>query len=278
MSVTLSVLCENSVARPGRLIGEHGFACLIEAGGQSWLFDTGQGLGLLPNAGEMKKNLRTVAGVILSHGHYDHSGGLFPLLNSFQGQELPVYAHPDIFTSRFWRSNYEQRDIGMPVERSALEASGGVFRLSSEPSWLDESLCLSGEVPRVTSFETGDPHLVVRCDGEYVPDPLRDDQSLAITTERGLIILLGCAHAGVINILEHFIRLTGEDRILALVGGTHLGPLSDDQYHATLKALRPYHIGKIGVSHCTGLSRSVHLFAEYPGHCFFAAVGSVMTF
>lgn len=274
----LTILCENSVAKPGRLIGEHGFACLIETRYGSYLFDTGQGLGLLHNAQELGKDLTNLKGIVLSHGHYDHTGGLFDLLSHLR-RPIDIYAHPDLFSRRFWRSEFELRAIDLPFTRQQLKELGGQFRLSKEATRLSEVLVLSGEIPRKNDFETSDPHLVViDRDGAYTPDPLLDDLSMAIRTKKGLVILLGCAHAGVINIIEHLIELTGEDRLHAVIGGTHLGPAPEAQYHATVEALKRYQIDKIATSHCTGLGRASQLAREFPGHFLFASSGAVFEF
>ena len=278
MTTRITILCENSVARPGGLIAEHGFAALIETPQASILFDTGQGFGLLNNAREIGRNLSAISSVVLSHGHLDHSGGLPVLLNHLQ-RPLAVVAHPDLFSDRYRRSNFELRPIGMVAQRAELEGQGASFFLDCDYQQLSENLYSSGEVPRQTGFEKGDPHLVIP-DGKggFCPDPLRDDLSLALTTDKGLVILLGCAHAGVINIIEHFREKSGEERICALIGGTHLGPASEEQFQATLAALKRYRIGKIGLSHCTGLNRGAQLFQEFSGRSFFAAAGTVLEF
>lgn len=278
MTARITILCENSVSRPGQLIGEHGFAALIETPQQSILFDTGQGHGLINNAREIGRNLQGISSLVLSHGHNDHTGGL-PLLLDHLQRPLKIVAHPDIFTERYWRSDFELRSIGMTAQRSELETRGASFSLEKNFLQLDEALFCSGEVPRQTSFEKGDPHLVIADGaGGYVQDQLRDDFSLALTTGRGLVILLGCAHAGVVNIIEYFREKTGEERIHSLIGGTHLGPAPEEQFQATLAALKNYQIGKIGLSHCTGLNRSAQLHNEFPGRCFFAAAGTVLDY
>lgn len=278
MTTRITILCENSVARPGGLIAEHGFAALIETPSSTVLFDTGQGFGLLHNAQEMNLDLQKISSVVLSHGHTDHSGGLSVLLNHLQ-RPLAVVAHPDLFSDRYWRSNFELRSIGMAVPRAELEGQGASFSLGCDYQQLTENLYCSGEVPRRTDFEKGDPHLVIPDgNGGYALDPLRDDLSLALTTDKGLVILLGCAHAGVINIIEHFREKSGEERICALIGGTHLGPASEEEFQTTLAALKRYRIGKIGLSHCTGLNRGAQLFQEFAGRSFFAAAGTVLEF
>ena len=278
MTTRITILCENSVARPGGLIAEHGFAALIETPTSSVLFDTGQGFGLINNTQEIGRDLQKISSVVLSHGHADHSGGLPALLAQLQ-RPLTVVAHPDIFNERYWRSNFELRPIGMKAQRAELEGQGASFSLGCDYQQLTENLYCSGEVPRRTGFEKGDPHLVVP-DGHsgYALDPLRDDLSLALTTDKGLVILLGCAHAGVINIIDHFKEQSGDERICALIGGTHLGPASEEQFQATLVALKRYRIGKIGLSHCTGLNRGAQLYQEFSGRSFFAAAGTVLEF
>jgi 7,8-dihydropterin-6-yl-methyl-4-(beta-D-ribofuranosyl)aminobenzene 5'-phosphate synthase len=274
----ITILCENSVSRPGGLIAEHGFAALLETPTDAILFDTGQGFGLLNNAQEIGRNLQEITSVVLSHGHSDHSGGLPALLAHLQ-RPLTVVAHPDIFSERYWRSDFELRPIGMVAQRAELEGQGASFSLGCDYQQLTDNLYCSGEVPRRTDFEKGDPHLVIQDgNGGYCPDPLRDDLSLALTTEKGLVILLGCAHAGVINIIEHFREQSGEERICALIGGTHLGPASEEQFQATLTRLKRYRIGKLGLSHCTGLNRGAQLFQEFSGRSFFAAAGTVLEF
>lgn len=276
MTTRITILCENSVSRPGELIGEHGFAALVETPQSSHLFDTGQGFGLLNNARETDRNLSLLSSVILSHGHADHTGGLPVLLEHLQ-RPITVMAHPDIFSERYWRSDFEVRPIGITRQRSELEACGACFSLGHGFMQISESLYCSGEVPRRTSFESGDPHLVIPDGvGGYRQDPLRDDLSLALRTERGLVILLGCAHAGIINIIEHFRELIGEERIFALIGGTHLGPATEEQFQETVTALKRYRIGRIGLSHCTGLNRAAQLHHEFAGRCFFAAAGTVI--
>ena len=278
MTTRITILCENSVARPGGLIAEHGFAALIETPRDVILFDTGQGFGLINNAQEIGRNLSAISTVVLSHGHSDHTGGLPSLLEHLQ-RPLQVVAHPDVFTERYWRSNFELRPIGIVAQRAELEGKGARFSLGCDYQQLSENLYCCGEVPRQTDFEKGDPHLViVDGHGGFSPDPLRDDLSLALTTEKGLVILLGCAHAGVINIIEHFREKSGDERICALIGGTHLGPASEEQFQATLTKLKSYRLGKIGLSHCTGLNRGAQMFQEFSGRSFYAAAGTVLEF
>jgi len=276
MTVTLTVLCENTVGRPSRAIGEHGFSCLIETPEGNYLFDTGQGLGLRHNAEILGKKLSSIRGIVLSHGHIDHTGGLVKALGEVGN--VDIFAHPEIFRRRYWVGMHERRSIGIPFLRERLEELGARFVLERDFVRLTPRIWLTGEVPRTTSFERRDPHLMAREEGggPLVPDLFSDDLSLVIDSPRGLVVVLGCAHAGLINILRHVVEKTGRRDIHAVIGGTHLGPAGDEQFTATLAALKTFGVEKIGVSHCTGQGRAAQLQAEFPGRFFFASVGAVL--
>ena len=277
MSVRMTVLCENSVGRPNGTIGEHGFACLVETASGTLLFDTGTGSGILHNAGVLGRNMASVRTVVLSHGHYDHTGGLNDVLS--RTGPVDVIAHPGIFAERYWVGEHEQRAIGIPFTRSRLETLGARFHLRSQYGEVAPGVQFSGEIPRITPFETGDPHLMAAgSDGVLVPDSLPDDASLVIETAKGLVLLAGCAHAGLVNILQMVRKQTGCTHLHAVLGGTHLAPASDEQFAGTVRALRVFGVERIGVSHCTGLPRAAQLHAEFGGRFFFASVGTTLEF
>ena len=274
MSITLTVLCENSVERvsPAGLLGEHGFACHLQTDQGDYLFDTGSGLGLLHNSKRLGLDLSQLRGIILSHGHLDHTGGLQSLLE-ITGP-LPIYAHPDIFNQRYSNNGGELRSIGIPWQAAELAKSGGEFHLSTAPQRITPQVTASGEIPRI-EVTSGDANLLVRNEtGQTEADPLADDQSLFIHSEQGLVILLGCAHAGLLNIIEHAIQVTGQNKIQLLLGGTHLKFFSAQQQAAILDRLAEYHIERIGVSHCTGLLAAQKLAERFGERFFFATVGT----
>ena len=155
MKFRITILCENSVGPISGTLGEHGFSALIEPSqGEPLLFDTGQGLTLLHNAQRMDKDLSAVGNVVLSHGHYDHCGGLLPLLTEYGPKQ--IHAHPGIFTPRFrLKDTGECYPIGITHSRDQLEAAGGTFELSKEFREIAPGMSLTGEVPRVTAFEAG---------------------------------------------------------------------------------------------------------------------------
>ncbi len=276
MAACLTILCENTVGRPNGTIGEHGFSCLVETPGGKLLFDTGSGAGIANNCRVLERNLADLRGIVLSHGHYDHAGGLGEVL-AMTGP-VDVFAHPAIFGERYWVGEHERRAIGLPFQRRQLEELGARFELRREFCELLPGVHFTGEIPRVTPFETGDLHLMAP-DGEgLIPDPLLDDASLVIETDKGLVLLLGCAHAGVVNILRHVCERTGRDRIHAVLGGTHLAPASDTQFSGTVRALQEFGVDRIGVGHCTGLPRAAQLHGEFGGRLSFVSVGTVLEF
>ena len=272
MKARITVLCENSVGPLSGTIGEHGFSALIEQEGAApLLFDTGQGLTLLNNARRMNKDLSLVKQVVISHGHYDHAGGLRPLLEEC-GPKL-VFGHTEIFKPRFRvKDTAECYPIGIPASREELEAVGASFDLSNEFRKIAPGIYLTGQVPRVTDFEIGDQGLYCDCSG-HEADNTPDDQSLLLETEKGLVLLLGCCHSGLINTLEHVANKTGSRDVYAVIGGTHLGFCAQEQLTSTVAALRGMGIKKLAASHCTGFAASARLLREFPKEFQVAMVG-----
>lgn len=276
MHTRITILCENTVGVPFGVIGEHGFACFVETDHGHYLFDTGQGQGLVANARILGKDLRSVAAVMVSHGHYDHTGGL-PALLQARGP-VDVHGHPEIFVERFWVGPGVRRFIGIPFRRVFLESLGARFRLGTELTEIGPGVFLTGEIPRLNAFETGDPHMeAIRPDGARVqPDPLKDDLSLILDTPKGLVLVLGCAHAGMINIMDYALKHMQRDRIYAVIGGTHLGFSSEAQFGETLAVIERYGIERLGVSHCTGAGPAARLHARLGERFFFGQVGAVL--
>jgi 7,8-dihydropterin-6-yl-methyl-4-(beta-D-ribofuranosyl)aminobenzene 5'-phosphate synthase len=271
MTYRITILCDNIVGPLTGTLGEHGLAALVEWDGGSLLFDTGQGETLFHNARRMNRDLHRVTQVALSHGHCDHSGGLLPLLRNCGGKE--IYAHPAVFSRRYRvKDTGESMPIGIPYEEHLLRGAGGRFSLSAQFREISQGIFLSGEVPRRTSFEPGDAGLFCD-DAGYSADLVPDDQSLFIMGRRGLVLLLGCCHAGVVNTIEHARERSGVEEVYALIGGTHLGFSDFHRLDQTVRALRGYRLQKICAGHCTGFASSARLLQEFPGQFHPAHVG-----
>jgi len=272
----ITVLCENTVgARVGT--GEHGFSAFIETEAGNYLFDTGNGFSIVRNALLWRKDLTSIKKIFLSHGHYDHTGGLPDVLR-IRG-EVDVLAHPHIFQERIAvpKENEEgkRRFVGIPYRREYLEFSGARFALEREFYEPDKGMFLTGEVPRKTPFEKPDPRLFARAGEDWVPDQFLDDQSLILDTSKGLVIIFGCAHSGMVNTINHIMEKTGRERIYALLGGTHLGFLTPEQLEESIEALKKLSVEWIGVSHCTGMKASMRLAGEFGDKFFYGHVGAI---
>ncbi|MBW1914641.1 MAG: MBL fold metallo-hydrolase [Deltaproteobacteria bacterium] len=273
--IKFTILCENTVLSSSDIIGEHGLSVLIEKDNRSYLFDTGQGMGILHNAMYFKKDLSTLDQIFLSHGHYDHTGGLLKALK--QVKNIKVHGHSDIFLKRFAMTKRYgkdvKKDISIPEARYVYESMGANFVLDKKFREAVPGIWLTGEVPRLTSFEKGDSRLVVEQSDGLFPDHVNDDQALAVETPKGLAVILGCAHSGMINTLTHIVKNL-DRKIYMVVGGTHTGFLDKKQLDQTIDAAKGFSIEKLGVSHCSGITGAMRFMQEF-GKSFFPANAGV---
>jgi 7,8-dihydropterin-6-yl-methyl-4-(beta-D-ribofuranosyl)aminobenzene 5'-phosphate synthase len=265
------------------LLGEHGFAALVQTSDRTLLFDTGQSISLANNARVLGIDLQSIDTVVLSHGHYDHTGGLPSVLYPPRGVE--VIGHPDIFTSKYAELDGPQGTvrpfIGIKYRQEYLEGTlAARFTFIREMTEIRPGVFFSGEVPRKTDFEQGDSRLKVHKDGRLVEDPLLDDASLLIETEAGPVILLGCAHAGVVNVMNHFAEQTGHTSFHAVIGGTHLGFMGGPgpQLNKAMDAFDHYGVDLIGVAHCTGQEAAAICHQRFGRRFAFASAGWSRTF
>ena len=274
----LTILVDNVVPGKSRFIGEHGFSIFVETDAGNYLFDTGRGRTIIQNAIVCPKDLRNINGIVLSHSHADHTGGLPEVLQYHA--RIDVFAHPDIFLNRYRVSRKgEKRFSGMPFRRGYLEKTGAAFQFSSEPRELAPGIHLTGFIPRIHAFETGDMgNRFVEKDGETVPDVIADDQSLVLCTPQGYVIVLGCAHAGLMNIISHAFRVLGEGKIFGIIGGTHLGYVEASQTQQTVEALRKLKLSHLVPGHCTGIQTAALLSREFPESFQFSHVGFTLAF
>ncbi len=271
----ITIISENTVGRRIGL-GEHGFSAFIETDRGNYLFDTGSGHSVVKNSLELNKDLRSIRKIFLSHGHFDHTGGL-PEVLKLRGR-VDVHAHPDIFLDRIHlvrENKTEMRQfVGIPYKKRYLESLGANFIFNKDFVEVEKGVYLTGEVPRNSPFEKPDPMLFTEIDGKMALDVFPDDQSLILRTRRGLVLVLGCAHSGMINIINHVIQKTGKKKFYAILGGTHLDFLTPEQMKASVKALEKVDVEKIGVCHCTGMRAAFRLQQEFGDRFFYGHVGS----
>jgi 7,8-dihydropterin-6-yl-methyl-4-(beta-D-ribofuranosyl)aminobenzene 5'-phosphate synthase len=256
------------------LVAEHGFSALVTVrrGNRetTLLFDTGLSPdAMVGNADRLGLDLRDVQGVVLSHGHFDHAGGLAGLADKLGTRAMPMVLHPEVWTRR--RLAIPGRDrLEMPtLSKRALIAEGFEVIERRQPSLLvDGCALITGEVDRTTDFEHGLPPAHQAWTGaDWRHDPLViDDQALVVQLRgHGLVVVTGCGHAGVINIVRHAQRLTGVEQLHALVGGLHLGgPAFEPVIAPTVTALSALSPALLAPGHCTGWRAQHALAAALP--------------
>lgn len=274
-NLKITVITENTVLKR-HLLAEHGLSLLVECGGFKLLFDTGQGLAIDHNVKALKVDLTQINAIALSHGHNDHTGGLKKVL-ALSGPK-PVYGHPGIFDEKYSVNPAGEQSLnGVPFTREELAALGAEFRLESGPVHLSKEIILCGQVPRVTDFEGLNQHFAIKKGEEVAIDPLLDDQALFIRTPRGIVVVVGCSHSGLINILRYAQQVTGSPSIYAVVGGTHLVAANDERLHVTIQALKEMQVEKLAVSHCTGVHAQMKLQEAFGDGFVLNNVGNTIT-
>jgi 7,8-dihydropterin-6-yl-methyl-4-(beta-D-ribofuranosyl)aminobenzene 5'-phosphate synthase len=279
MTVTVTTLMENTSGVPF-IHGEWGQSMLVETDENTILFDTGPGDLIIDNAARLGVDLGKIDKIVLSHGHYDHTGGLQAVLialleSGAKPDGIEVVAHPHVFQDKFvYIKDMVTHPCGMPFSREDLEGLGARFNLSARPVQLNSFTMTTGEVQVSTGHEKIDSTLHIKEGESFQPDELADDLGIIIKTEKGLVLLLGCAHRGIINTINHARKVTGIDKVYAVIGGTHLISAGPEQLDATVAALKEMKIKKLGTSHCTGLIPASILAHEFKGSFFFNSAGT----
>lgn len=269
------------------LRGEHGFSALVTIvkGGREThvLFDAGRSPdGLVENMRRLQLSPRDIDIIVLSHGHWDHTTGMDGLVGELGRPEMPVLIHPEFWTRR--RLAFPGRyPVELPTtSKSALQGAGFEIVEQREPSFLlDGSLLVTGEVDRTTEFERGFPGHEGHRDGRWQPDPLiLDDQALvALVRGHGLVVLTGCGHSGIVNILRYARKITDENRIHAVVGGFHLsGRAFEPIIGPTCDALAEFSAHFLVPTHCTGWGATHAIAARFPDAFIQNSVGTRFEF
>lgn len=232
-------------------VAEHGLSLWIETENKRILFDTGQGRALENNARVFGIDLAKTTAVVLSHGHYDHTGGIPQVLQ--QARNTNVYCHPAMVLPRYSIRNGMPKPIQIPLASMAAIDKLSLEHLHwvQQPVFLSDNIGLTGPIPRETDFEdTGGP-FYLNPQGTSA-DPIEDDLALWIRTDDGVIVCVGCSHAGLVNTLNHVQRLSHGLKVRAIIGGFHLLNASRERLEQTITALRLLEPDMVVPCHCTG--------------------------
>jgi 7,8-dihydropterin-6-yl-methyl-4-(beta-D-ribofuranosyl)aminobenzene 5'-phosphate synthase len=275
MTLKITTLSENTAAGPG-CTAEWGLSIFIQTDDMNLMLDTGAGLATLRNAEKAELPLKTVKKIVLSHAHADHSGGIRDVLQRTSRPE--VIAHPAVWVPKYKKMEKDPAPVynGIPFAREELEKYAD-FTLSKDPVRITDTILTTGEVERQTEFETIEPYFFRKEQDRLVPDDFPDDRALIFKTDKGLVIVSGCAHRGIVNTILHARKITGENRVHTVIGGTHLYPKKDVQIEQTVRALNELGVEHIGVSHCTGLTAAMQLRQSFGDRFFLNNAGNQMT-
>jgi 7,8-dihydropterin-6-yl-methyl-4-(beta-D-ribofuranosyl)aminobenzene 5'-phosphate synthase len=269
------------------LIAEHGFSAVLtlEDRGRrrKILFDSGlDPHAASQNAEVLDLDLGDCEAVISSHGHVDHTGGLLNIKNRIGKTQMPLLMHPYAFRNRSVKfPDGRTFNLRPPDKKKLSEAGYNVVEKKGPSLWVDDFLLVTGQIPRTNDFEKGMPIHYAEVDGKLEPDPLiEDDQALVLLLrDKGLVVVTGCAHAGLINTLSYAKELTGEDRIYGVIGGMHLtGGLFEPIISRTITELKKIKPRFVIPCHCTGVRAVNEIMNQMPDSFIQNSVGTTYTF
>jgi len=275
--IQIKTISENTASTP-LVMAEWGLSMEITLGNNKILFDTGAG-----NINVLQHNMMVMAvepseisSIVLSHAHQDHTGGLRYFLSqrfNRSVERIPIYCHPKTLEPTYVKSpmNNSYRFFGCPFSIEEIRRYNADFSVSKNPIELDgKSVMTSGEIPMMNDYESvGFNFFDQKNDTYQVDTEMIDDLALFIQTNQGLIIILGCAHRGMINTIHHAQNVTGVNKIFMVIGGTHLANVSKERMDQTIHEIKQLNIQKVGVSHCTGLTSGAYLQRELGNDIFF---------
>lgn len=248
----MHILADNRTTRRG-ILAEHGLSVFIEHENMNILFDTGQSDAYRINAEHMGIDLDRVDCIVLSHGHYDHCGGLADFPASDRSPK--VYVHKDAFSGKYALNpdGETYREVGIPWVLDDLGAIRDDIILTGRHASLAPGIDLIGEVPYVTSFEKVNPHLYTGDASSKLPDTMKDEQVLVIDGNEGLLIFLGCSHPGIINCVKYVLNMFPGKNVDTMVAGMHLENADPERLNITIKQILDLDIRRVIPLHCTGI-------------------------
>jgi 7,8-dihydropterin-6-yl-methyl-4-(beta-D-ribofuranosyl)aminobenzene 5'-phosphate synthase len=266
----LTVLVDNNTLTDRYFLGEPGLSFLLETAGKKILFDTGYSGVFLTNADKMGISLMDLDFIVLSHGHLDHTGGLVTLIRHLMEAKIEKIKHqvPELIAHPL---------CFYPKEKLPLQNNGSILdeaevrrqfpvNLSDRPVCITDDLVFLGEIPRTSAFELPDTRKRRICfpDGRIEPDQLPDDSALAFRSPAGLVIITGCSHAGICNIIEYAREVCKENRIVDIIGGLHLISPGPERMIPTAEYLHDLNLAALHACHCTSLAAKTVLSGYCP--------------
>lgn len=267
----VKILVENRVAKEN-LLAEHGLSFLISYREKNYLFDTGQGLVLINNMKNLGIKVADIDGVILSHGHYDHGNGLQEILAL--NSELEVFAHPEVFIPKYSDKKVNLVPRGLNIKKEEIQN----FKPIRKATEISAGLWMTGEIPRRSNLEELSNKFKREVAGQIQQDNFTDEQAVFIETKKGLVVLLACTHAGIINTLEHIKALSGSQKIHAIIGGMHLINANQKRINETVSYLAQLNFELIVPLHCTGFNALQAMLAKFKDKVKLRQVGEEFIF
>ncbi|MBU0988069.1 MAG: MBL fold metallo-hydrolase [Proteobacteria bacterium] len=284
--VTRPPIIKDGHIKADTLLAEHGLSLLVTVfqgeNKHTVLFDTGYTkVGVPHNMQQLGVDLKAIEAIVISHGHMDHTGSLYAVLDHLPGP-IPLIVHPGAFHHpRYTRSpDGALRLWPRTLVKDDLEQTHAQIIESQTPTLIADNLIMvTGEVERTSGFEKGFPNALMEQNGEVVQDPIADDQSIVIRLNgKGLVVITGCAHAGVVNTVGFAQKTTGEQNIHAVIGGFHLtGPFFEKIHEQTIEALKNLDPAVVMPMHCTGWKAIQRFSKEFPSAFVLSSVGSKLT-
>ncbi len=268
--IRVHILADNTVRKRG-MIAEHGLSLWIEKDEKKILFDTGQSSVFYHNSKIIGINLEETDSIVISHGHYDHCGGLQYL--PCRGKAPPIYVHPDAFIKKYISHSNQIIGAGLPFKIDDYKWLKNALVYTRQPLWIEKEILVSGEIPCSNTFEEVPENLYIEHEGEIINDMMLDEQMLIVEDNGEIAVFLGCSHPGIINSVKYAQNLIPDKRIKLLVAGMHLQNVSPIRLQMTIQHLMDINIKKIVPLHCTGFDAMCEMKRFLGKRCAILSVG-----
>lgn len=252
MNLKITTLIENKPSINPQLYYEHSLSLYIEAGKIKILFDTGQSGDFIKNAELLKTNLSKIDYVLLSHGHYDHSGGFEKFANAFK-EPYKLIVGKDFFNSKYKlieEGTYKYN--GNSFDENFIDKNNiSINYIKEDMYYISENIMIFSNFKNSNDFELSNPKFKIKNNEKYILDKFPDEIALAVKVDKGLVVIVGCSHVGIVNILETIMKRTNMP-IYGVIGGTHLVEADDLRLNKTIDFFKKNDIKVLRMSHCTG--------------------------